>query len=348
VAGSAACIAGGSGLLSAQNRLTYPPLDRILRIEQPRLAIGDEHRDGPALFGTITGVAMDGAGNVYVLDGIDHSVRAFSPTGTHLGSAGRPGRGPGDLNQPLSLWHDGVAKLYVVDRNEGISVFDTRDGSPRYSHRFGAELRPTAMCVLDRAILVAALRDGGVLHELSSGHVIRRSMGELFRRDTHPEIQATFDREQLVMTCDAERGRIFVAEGHHQLVRAYDGGGRVLWQTSLPDYSGYRVAPDRRLPNAVAVFWGEFTTRTLMLVEPDLLVIQAHHQTRRRDPSRSGALTPTDHGIVTYVLSASTGAVLTRQYGVPFFLAATNGNEVAAYHDEPFPRVFLARVTAAR
>jgi hypothetical protein len=84
-------------------------------------------------------------------------------------------------------------------------------------------------------------------------------------------------------------------------------------------------------------------------VTPDLLVIQARHRTRRRDPTnRTGALRVDDHGVVTYVLSASTGNVLTRQVGAPFFLGASSGREIIAYNDEPFPQVYLVRASAAR
>jgi hypothetical protein len=150
------------------------------------------------------------------------------------------------------------------------------------------------------------------------------------------------------LTCDEERERIFVAEGNRELVRGYDRSGRLLWQTALPEYLGNRVHLDSRRRGAVVVGFGQHVTRAVTFVDPDLLIVQAQHRTRRRDPSRGGASIGTDHGIVTYILSASTGTVLTRQYGAPFFLGATEGGRAIGYNDEPFPRMFFSRVAGAR
>jgi hypothetical protein len=336
------------GTAASQVQRAFPPLESVLQIDRPRLTIGDEDRSGPALFGAIVDVAVDRAGNAYVLDGTDHSIRAFSPAGRHLGSVGRPGQGPGDLRNPAGLWHDGTSTLYVIDRNAGVSVFDARNGAMAYRDRFGSELKPSAICTLGGELIVGGLRNDRLVHVLAPDHNVKRSFGELFRRDTHPEIQATYNRENLVMACDTERGRIFVAEGHHDIARAYDINGRLLWQTILPEYSGYSVRLDTKRPNAVGKFWGEFATRTILPVGADLLVIQARHQTARRDPARGGGLRYDDHGIVTYILSSNTGAILTRQRTAPFFLAASGPNEVIAYRDEPFPQVFFVRATAGR
>jgi hypothetical protein len=237
----AVCLINLPEELTAQDRASYPPLDAVLRIEPPRLRIGEELNAGPALFGSIVGVAMDSLHNVYVLDGTDHSVRAFSSTGRHLGSAGRPGRGPGDIADPFRLWHDGATTLYVIDDRDGISVFDTRDGKPTYSDRFGADLKPKAMCAMGGQLIVGANQGEHILHVLSPEHKVVRSFGDLFRRDANKWIQAQYNREGMVMTCDEERGRIFVAESNQETIRAYDPSGRLLWQGVLPGYSGYRV-----------------------------------------------------------------------------------------------------------
>jgi hypothetical protein len=346
--GVAVCLAGHAADAGSQDRPSYPPLDAVLRIERPRLAIGDEDKAGPALFGGILGVATDAQRNVYVLDGTDHTVRAFTATGKHIASAGRRGRGPGDLRDPMGLWHDGASSLYVIDLYDGISVFDTRENTMIYRERFGAELRPVAMCAIGGQLIVGANRNNHILHVLAPDRKVVRSFGDLFRRDTHPEVQAQYNRENFVMACDETRDRIFVAEGHQNIVRAYDTNGRLHWQVLLPEYSGYRAVPHHQLPNAVSKFFGEFSTKTLSRVGPDLLVVQAHRQTHRRDPDRGGGLKSTDHGTVTYVLSASTGKTLTRSTEAPFFLATVAGEEIVAYNDEPYPRVFFARAFPPR
>ena len=334
---------------AGQQKVPYPAIETVLRVERPRLIIGDEDKPGPALFGGVAGVAMDTLGNVYVLDSAEHSVRAFAANGKYLSSAGRAGRGPGDLGAPRELWHDGASTLYVLDRLDGISVFGTRDGKVTYRTRFGADIKAKTLCGIRGQIFVGANRGNNILHVLSPQNTLSKSFGELFRRDTNAGIQAQYNREGMVMTCDDEGARLFVAEANHEIVRAYEASGRLLWQSVLPEYSGYRVAVHHQQPNATAKFFGEFTTRAITRIGPDLLVVQAARQTRRRTRDGDGrTLRIDDHGIVTYVLSASTGRILTRQQSLAFFLGAATGADVAGFSDVPFPQVYLLRASAVR
>jgi sugar lactone lactonase YvrE len=82
--------------------------------------------DGPAAaarFASPHDVAVDAAGNLYVADKENHTIRKITPAGivsTLAGSAGRPGAvdGTGDaarFNQPFSVTIDATGNLYVAD-----------------------------------------------------------------------------------------------------------------------------------------------------------------------------------------------------------------------------------------
>jgi sugar lactone lactonase YvrE len=72
------------------------------------------------------GVAVDGAGRVFVSDGLLAAVEVFSPDGAYLGVIGR--RDPADptsgslFQAPAGLWLDGD-RLYVTDRFAGLVTF---------------------------------------------------------------------------------------------------------------------------------------------------------------------------------------------------------------------------------
>jgi len=58
------------------------------------LTIGGEDADDDATFGSISGLASDAAGRIYVADRQDHQIRVFSSTGTLVTRLGRKGSGP--------------------------------------------------------------------------------------------------------------------------------------------------------------------------------------------------------------------------------------------------------------
>lgn len=80
------------------------PADTIWHIEPaPALVLGllegpDEH-----LFSQVRAATRLSTGTVVVLDGASQQLRAFSPDGTHLWTAGGPGEGPGEMRNPTHL-----------------------------------------------------------------------------------------------------------------------------------------------------------------------------------------------------------------------------------------------------
>lgn len=62
-------------------------------------------------------IALDAAGNTYVLDTGNHRIQKFGPDGKFLSSYGRQGQGPGDFYYPDSLGIDQRGTLFVGDPN---------------------------------------------------------------------------------------------------------------------------------------------------------------------------------------------------------------------------------------
>ena len=325
----------------AQERATQQ-VREYLTIRPARIAIGSQDREGPDLFGSIAGVTMDTRRNVYVLDGSEQHVRVFSASGQHIGTVGRPGRGPGDLRDAMAVWHDGESSLFVVDRYDGISIFTTAGNRFRFERRIGADLRPTAVCTIGQSVFVAGTRSARILHSLRRTGEVMRSFGAPFRRDSMPGIQEVHDRADLVVMCDGRREQIVVAEGAQNKVRAYATDGSLRWESALPAYDGYAVGINRQ-PRGIAVFWGTHLTRTILPVGGDLLLVQVSQQSRRRDPRRLGALAVTDTDIITYVLSATGGGVLARGSAGPL-VSLTRGGETVGYRLEPFPQAYLLQL----
>ncbi len=66
-------------------------------------------------FNAPLGVAVDGDGNVFVVDSNNDRVQKFSSTGTYLTQWGTSGAGNGQFNYPTGVAVDSVGNVYVTD-----------------------------------------------------------------------------------------------------------------------------------------------------------------------------------------------------------------------------------------
>jgi len=73
-----------------------------------------------------TDVAMDSAGNVYVMDTGNNRVQKFDAAGTYLSQWGSPGSGNGQFSYPSGIAVDSAGNVYVTDTgNHRVQKFDT-------------------------------------------------------------------------------------------------------------------------------------------------------------------------------------------------------------------------------
>lgn len=78
--------------------------------------IGDLNTEDENLaFNSPSDIAMDSAGNNYVLDTSNQRIQKFSPDGKYLATIGRKGQGPGEFSYPAALDIDAQGNLYVLD-----------------------------------------------------------------------------------------------------------------------------------------------------------------------------------------------------------------------------------------
>ena len=90
------------------------------------LTIGDANDDNGVFFGRISGlVAVDGKGRIFVGEGQDPQIYAFTAQGKLLASIGAKGNGPGEFARVTSVHTGPGDTLYVFDSGpKRISAFD--------------------------------------------------------------------------------------------------------------------------------------------------------------------------------------------------------------------------------
>jgi hypothetical protein len=88
------------------------------------LVIGGETLAEEYLFVLPTEIIADEAGNIYVLDSRDCTVKKFDPHGKFVARFGRKGQGPGEFESPVGVCFDEDGRLLVGDRMGRIALFD--------------------------------------------------------------------------------------------------------------------------------------------------------------------------------------------------------------------------------
>lgn len=87
--------------------------------------VGDEAAGDTVLFGSIGGLAVNSAGQIFVGDRQSMNVRVFSADGDQIGKFGSSGEGPGELGDIAGVYVGSSDSMYVYDfRRRTLSRFD--------------------------------------------------------------------------------------------------------------------------------------------------------------------------------------------------------------------------------
>ena len=106
--------------------LELPGKDRTIEPKaEPVFTVGVLDGEDWEMFGSVTSMAFDAAGNLYVLDAQAARVTVFGRDGAFLRMFGKRGRGPGELSAPSQLGVLDDGSVAVMDlSNGGIILFD--------------------------------------------------------------------------------------------------------------------------------------------------------------------------------------------------------------------------------
>ena len=126
-AAAAAPALAESGVPEIDNPAT--PADGVQQmtlVEQWRVG-GD---DDEIFFGSIAGLTLDAAGNLYVLDGQQSHVQVYAPDGAWLRTLGRRGEGPGEVDAPDGILLDQQGRIGMFQAPMGRIVRLNPDSTP--------------------------------------------------------------------------------------------------------------------------------------------------------------------------------------------------------------------------
>jgi hypothetical protein len=102
---------GGTVIVTNPER----PASTAQPVARQAFLIGEVEGEPQYTFGSISSLAVDGSGRVYVSDMMADEVRVFGPGGEFMERIGRRGDGPGEFRGPTGLAISSAGVLYVRD-----------------------------------------------------------------------------------------------------------------------------------------------------------------------------------------------------------------------------------------
>lgn len=113
---------------------------------------------GNGQFESVTGIATDSTGNVYVSDTVNNRIQKFTSSGTFLTKWGTRGGGNGQFNSPTQIAIDSSGNVFVLDKgNQRVQKF-TPSGT--YLAKWGSSGSGTGQ--FDQPVGIAVDRAGNV------------------------------------------------------------------------------------------------------------------------------------------------------------------------------------------
>jgi hypothetical protein len=287
-------------------------------------------------------VVVDSAGRVYLLDSRMSVVRVFSADGGLIATVGRPGRGPGELANPLSIATDNQQRLYVGDLTRQVHVFQWLRDTLTYLQSFRSTASPKSMCVMDNRLYVHGVIPGDptIIRAFTLTGDSLTAFGEVYRT------------ENPLITAEASSGRLLCVPTYNLVVfasssmvpelRAYHDSGTAAWITQLEGYrpitmlerpKGYEV----KIPDG-----GFHRLHSLGLLDPERVLLQVALVTKESNEAGHDYA-----ALVSLILDSHTGdgRVLSRSLPAlgPFFRTG-----VLSVRQDSFPHAVVYRVVTAQ
>lgn len=297
-----------------------------------------EDREAPDIFGFEMDVAIDGSGQLVVLDRRNYAVKVFKPTGEYVGGFGRAGSGPGEFLDPQAIEVLSDGRLAVVDRGNRINMYARTDFGFSFLETHRVEVVPERACSAGDRVFSSGWRmaDNTMIHEVpirpgqSTQHFGRGY------KSRHWIVQDQLSDGPIA--CLERPSRVVLAFQRIPVVRGYDADtGTLLWESLLEDYLQPPVVEQRRADGQPRVFFSAEGKRDIVA---SLTPIGDDHvllQTMRAEPVSDPSVEP-EIQVRSYLIHAMSGQGAFIADSLPIIAVMTDQHYVATWL-LPFPRI---------
>jgi sugar lactone lactonase YvrE len=300
---------------------------------------------GAARFNTPSGVALDSAGNVYVADAHNSTIRKVASSGevtTLAGAAGSVGSADGTsstarFNYPIGVALDSSGNLYVADREAHtirkissagvVTTLAGKAGSLGIVDGTGSAARfnyPSGVAVDNNGNVYVADKDNHTIRKITSSGVVTTLAGLACAPDAADRTRsaARFNKPSGVAVDG--NGNLYVADTGNQTIRKITSNGVV---TTLAGTAGSRGSTDGT--GSAARFDGP--TSIAVDARGDVYVADANNKTIRK--ITSGGVVTTLAGAVGST-NATDGTGSAAHFNRPVAVAVTPSGQLVVADDK--------------
>jgi DNA-binding beta-propeller fold protein YncE len=197
--------------------------------KSPVTAFQGGRGNGRGQFDSPRGIAIDGAGNIFVADTNNGRIEKFSPSGVFITSIGTSGKGHGQFGEPNGLAVDRFGNIYVAEASnhrvqkfapDGTFIAEWAPGL--YGPRRIATGPEDSIYVVDqgRTRIVKFSPDGRVLMAWGSGGNGDGQFGD------HTSVAV-----------DPISNKVYVADPRNSRIEIFDSNGKFLTKWSVPEWA---------------------------------------------------------------------------------------------------------------
>ncbi len=290
------------------------------------------------VFGHIQGVVIDSAERLYILEQRTSEVRIFNPAGDLVDVVGKPGRGPGELANPLSLTIDGRGDLLVGDLTRHVHVFQPSMAGFKYLKSLTLAVSALEMCIMGQHLFVHGVRldDNRVIHEYDLQGNFIRSFGTMYKS---PNEIINFTLSQGHLACAVDDSVVVFAPGSGiGELYGYDTTGALRWVTEIRGYQPTDLFETERGYTSQIPKKGFHFVRTVTPLQSGYLALQLGFSTRH-SASEADAYARLE-SIVVDVRNGRAGYVGS---AAPPLVGVGSGYRVGSV-DDPYPQVFVEHI----
>ena len=203
-----------------------------------KITIGVEEGDALDMIGSISDLASDHNGTLYVLDKAYNHVRAYDYDGNLIGYFGSEGEGPGEFNNPwnVAVIDDGNTIIVSSFSSRHVNLFTRQQSAFSFRSSFAKEGPGAGMCAMNGYIFLISDIPGvdGILHRYTLDGEREVSFGHRYK-SSDPFVQGALSYRGN-LACNEEHDVLAWIRDYVPILNGYSSDGDLKWQVRFADF----------------------------------------------------------------------------------------------------------------